>query len=766
MALHEATKAELIAENKALRRQLDQLARTGVENLEAVIRDSADGILVVDSEGMVLFANPAAEQILEREKASLVGSRLGVPVSEGERVEMNLLTPSGETVPVELWSTTTVWAGQPAIRVSLRNLTEIRLAESALRESEAKFRVLAETVPDCIWMMNPELVITYVNPALERILGYSPGEFIGTTLSRHMDPGPLSDVMVFVRRLQSEKGRGPRVVTLETSMIHKEGHQIPVEVSTSLRVDEEGRPIMFQGVSRDITERKKAFQQAQRLAAIVESTRDAIVSKTLDGTITTWNGGAERMFGFSAREAIGRNISFLIAPDRPNELTEALRKISKGEIVEPYETVRYTKEGNFVQILLAISPIRNETGRVVGASSIARDVTELERARKERLAMEEQFHQAQKLESVGRLAGGVAHDFNNMLNVILGYGDLILGKLHETDPLRDFANEIVEAGNRSAALTRQLLAFSRKQTLRPQVVNLNDTIKNLEKMLRRLIGEDIELYSNLTEDLAPVEVDPGQIEQAIMNVAVNARDAMPKGGTLTLDTKNTALGDDCTEESVKMAPGEYVLLSMTDTGFGMCEETRSQLFEPFFTTKEQGKGTGLGLSMVYGIVKQSGGYIWVDSEPGQGSTFRVYLPATKTRETAKETVDEAKQRQGSGECILVVEDERSLRKLCRAVLKKAGYDVMTAANGGEALLLIEEENARPDLIITDVVMPGMSGKVLVDRLKRTLPDTKILFMSGYTDDRIVQHGVLDADFPFIEKPFSTKAFIKKVSEIL
>ncbi|MBN1866780.1 response regulator [Candidatus Sumerlaeota bacterium] len=353
-----------------------------------------------------------------------------------------------------------------------------------------------------------------------------------------------------------------------------------------------------------------------------------------------------------------------------------------------------------------------------------------------------------------------------MLSVILGYGQYLVDELHAGDPLRECALEIVSAGNRSAALTRQLLAFSRRQTLQLEVLDVNDVLKNLEKMLRRLIGEDIEFVTRLAEDLRPAEVDPGQIEQVIMNLAVNARDAMPQGGTLTIETANADLDEYYAQDHPGIAPGEFVMLSITDTGCGMDEETMRRVFEPFFTTKQTGKGTGLGLSTVYGIVKQMGGSIWVYSEPGSGATFKVYLPRAHAEPLSKHVQTKKEGISGRGENILVVEDDPSLRKLCGRIMASLKYNATVVANGGEALLLVEEQGMRPDLLLTDVVMPGIGGRVLVDRLRRTLPNLKVLYMSGYTDDSIAQHGVLDPGTPFIHKPFTSRDLSIKISSLL
>ncbi|MEJ5349416.1 MAG: ATP-binding protein [Desulfosoma sp.] len=415
---------------------------------------------------------------------------------------------------------------------------------------------------------------------------------------------------------------------------------------------------------------------------------------------------------------------------------------------------------------VTVDPILSEDHRLLGAVHVMQDITERKSAEDERVELQEQLQQAQRLESVGRLAGGVAHDFNNLLIIILGYGEMVLNKLYPEDPLRSYVKEILNAANRAAGLTRQLLAFSRKQTLQPVILNLNDVLRDLEKMLRRLIGEDVSLEMALAEDLAPVLVDPGQIEQVIMNLAVNARDAMPQGGTLLMETNNVVLDEAYASTHSGVSPGAYVRLAVTDTGCGMTKEILDRIFEPFFTTKERGRGTGLGLSTVYGIVKQSGGHIRVYSEPQRGTTFKIYLPASEAKVQAKVERHMVMHPAGRGQHILVVEDDETLRKMIGSLLYELGYKVTLAANAGEALLLVEESGLKPDLILTDVVMPKMSGKQLIDRLMRTIPDLKVLYMSGYTDNAIVSYGVLDPRTPFIQKPFTRDAIALKIREIL
>ncbi len=535
MSDEQESKADLIEEFITLRRQGKTSEVNGTESLGTIIRDSIDGILVVDPEGVVLFANPAAELILRRPSAEILGTDLGVPTLDGGSTEMDVLLPGGDTVSVEVRSNKTLWEGQAAIYVALRDLTERRNAEAALRESEAKYRALFETMAQGMVYFNAQGKFASANPTAQRMLGLPAGQFIGT------DAGDLgwrlvqedgSDFPVenLPSRIAFGTGRKVSNVVIGFQNAHDDTRRwIRVNATPQFKPGEE-RPFQVYATFEDISEGKKAFDQSQRLAAIVQTTGNAIISKTLDGTITTWNPAAERMYGYGAEEAIEKNITMLVPDEAKADLERTLESIRSGNRVTNYETIRRRKDGTLIDVSLTVSPIQDESGHVVGSSAIAQDISRLKRAVAEHQVMEEQFHQSQKLESIGRLAGGVAHDFNNMLNVILGYGELMLTRLQEPDPLLEYVKEVVEAGKRAAALTRQLLAFSRKQTLQPRVLNLNDIISNLKKMLGRLIGEDIQLITALAEDLWRVEVDPGQIEQVIMNIAVNARDAMPQGG--------------------------------------------------------------------------------------------------------------------------------------------------------------------------------------------------------------------------------------------
>jgi signal transduction histidine kinase len=398
--------------------------------------------------------------------------------------------------------------------------------------------------------------------------------------------------------------------------------------------------------------------------------------------------------------------------------------------------------------------------------SARRELAQREKAEAALRKTEEQLRQAQKMEAVGRLAGGVSHDFNNVLSVILSYADLILAGLGDDDALRPDLEEIRKAGERAADLTRQLLAFSRQQALLPKILDLNQVIAGMEKMLGRLLGADVEVTLLPSARAGKVRADPGQIEQVIMNLVVNARDAMPRGGKITIQTNNAELDEHYASEHLGVTTGPYVMVAVTDTGIGMDKETQAQVFEPFFTTKERGKGTGLGLSIVFGIVKQSGGHIWVYSEPGKGSTFKVYLPRTNATADTTPSQPPPSEAGGGFETILLVEDDDQVRVVAKGILRRSGYTVLEAPGPGEALLVVEQYGARINLLITDVVLPRMNGPQLVERIRTSRPDIKVLFMSGYTDEAIIQHGILDSGVTFLQKPITPTSLARKVREAL
>jgi PAS domain S-box-containing protein len=495
------------------------------------------------------------------------------------------------------------------------------------------------------------------------------------------------------------------------------------------------------------------------LQSITENSPDAIITTDDRGRLTYFSRGAEAMFGYRAEEMIGTAVAD-IYPGGLEEARAVKRRLAQEGQLRNYEAGLLTKDGRRAEVSASISLLRDTTGHVVGTLGVLKDIGE-------RRHLEEQLRQSQKMEAVGRLAGGIAHDFNNLLTVIAGRAQLILARLRPEEPIHRDATLVRTTADRAAALTQQLLAFSRKQVLQPQVLNLNGVVTAMEPMLGRLIGEDIDLAVIPAEGLGRVKADPGQIEQVIVNLVVNSRDAMPQGGRLTIETANVELDAAYASRHVSVPPGPYIMLAVSDTGDGMDEQTRSRVFEPFFTTKGPGKGTGLGLATVYGIVTQSGGDIQLYSEPGRGTTFKIYLP--RVAEVAAEADDPTSPGAAvahGDETVLLVEDEPEVRDLAREILEGGGYTVLQACDPLEAVLMAEQHPGAIHLLLTDVIMPRQSGRALVERLGPLRPEMQVLYMSGYTNEAIVRHGVLDPDTLFIQKPFTPAALANKVRAAL
>ena len=513
---------------------------------------------------------------------------------------------------------------------------------------------------------------------------------------------------------------------------------------------------------RALKESEKKFQQFYDEAPVGYHELDT------KGRITRVNRKELQMLGYSAGEMLGKPVwNFFEEEDTTRKVI--LAKLS-GDVSfhNTFERTYRRKDGSTLPVLVEDRVMRDPDNQIVAIRSTVEDITERRRTEEALRKSEEQLRQWQRVEAIGRLAGGVAHDFNNLLMTIKGCSELLLGAFDRRDPRREEVDEILKAADRATSLTRQLLAFGRRQVLQPQVLDLNAVVMNMDKMLRRLIGEDVQLMTSLDSDLWSVKVDPGMIEQVVMNLAVNSRDAMPNGGKLTIETTNVTHDEEYASHHVSVKPGYYVMLAISDTGCGMDKETKSHLFEPFFTTKETGKGTGLGLSTVYGIIKQSGGNIWTYSEPGLGTTFKIYLP--RVEKAAKVYKPRLKPKEtgapGGTETILLVEDEEPVRSMVSKVLQNKGYTVLEARHGNEAIEVSERYEGSINLMVTDVIMPQMSGRELAERLTLMRPEMHVLYMSGYPDNAIVQHGVLEPGTSFLQKPFTINALELKVREIL
>jgi PAS domain S-box-containing protein len=498
----------------------------------------------------------------------------------------------------------------------------------------------------------------------------------------------------------------------------------------------------------------------QRFRLLVQAVTDyAIFMLDPDGRVVCWNTGAEQVFGYQEAEVVGRHYRRFFTPEdiAADEPDRELRTALAAGRFEG-EAVRVRKGGDRFLANVLIAAIRQDgTGTFLGYSQITRDITDQKR-------IEEQLRHVQKIEAVGTLAAGVAHDFNNLLTIINGYGQLLSASLHEHDAARESVEEIVKAGGRAAALTRQLMAFGRKQVLEPQIVDLNTLLFGIETMVRKLVGEHVAVEFVKPAGLRRIEADPGQVEQVVVNLAANARDAMPRGGRLAIATSNVVLSGE--RISVGVKPGPYVSLAVRDEGEGMDAATRDRIFEPFFTTKEQGKGTGLGLSSVYGIVSQSGGHIEVQSELGRGSTFTIYLPAVDGHVRAERGLPFAPDAGGGTETLLLVEDELGIRGLGRYLLEKGGYTVLVAAEGAEAVEIADNYAGAIHLLVTDVMMPGISGFQVATRLSAVRPDMKVLYVSGHSEEAVARQGAFGPGTPFLQKPFAPAALAAKVREVL
>ncbi|GAB4442301.1 MAG: hypothetical protein Fur0044_38720 [Anaerolineae bacterium] len=513
-------------------------------------------------------------------------------------------------------------------------------------------------------------------------------------------------------------------------------------------------------------ERQRAEEELRKLSKAVAQSANMIVITDIQGRIEYANPRFTETTGYTLDEAMGQTTQILKSGHPPPEVYQQLWKTITAGKEWRGEFYNKKKNGELYWESASISPIKNADGVITHFLAVKEDITERKRAEETRAKLEDQLRHAQKMESIGRLAGGVAHDFNNMLTVIQGYCALMQDQIPAGDPLLADLNQIRRASERASTLTRQLLAFSRQQVLAPTVLDLNELVANLQKMLGRLIGEDITLSTVLQPGLWSIIADPGQMEQVIMNLVVNARDAMPTGGQIILETDNVYVDASYAQTHLEVPIGPCVLLVITDTGHGMDKPTLARIFEPFFTTKEQGKGTGLGLATVYGIVKQSGGHITVYSEPGQGTTFKIYLPATESPATPLTPPPTQPSTRTGTETILLVEDDEMVRHLVQRELQAEGYTVIEANAGDKALALVKQHEGEIDLLLTDVVMPQMSGRELAQQLKEFYPQLKVLFISGYTSDSVVRRGLLTAEIEFLPKPFSLGKLASKIREVL
>lgn len=742
---------------------------------------AANGIVITDTNGTILWVNPAFTAMTGYGPQEVLGQNPRILRSGNH----------GSSFYRDLWNTIRegrVWSGEMVNRhkdghlyfeqmtiapvrsrdetithfVAIKqDVTARKQAEEALRSNEERFRHLVENISDGILAVDAEGTILFASESACNVSGYSRPQIVGKSLFQFADVADQADMRTQFERVLSVAGS-----TLQwgARVRHGDGSWRYFEGSTANRFNIPGVNALIINF-RDNTvgkQMKEALVEAEaKYRAIYENAIVGIYLSSPEGRYLSMNQTLASVYGFSSPEDVIQhcaNIKALyVDGDRWEQLRRAL--MSDG-VVQDFEYEVQRSDGTRRSLIESARAVYGGGGRLLYYEGVVRDITD-------RKTLEVQLRQAQKLEAVGRLAGGVAHDFNNMLGVILGYGDILQSQLPIDHPGLNSAAEIQKAARKAADLTRQLLAFSRKQILQPQVVNLNSLIDELNKMLRRLIGDDIELVFRPGTSLADVKADPGQLEQVLMNLAVNSKDAMPGGGRLLVETSNTVVDHAFAAQHAPMRPGNYVVLSITDNGLGMNADTLSHIFEPFFTTKEQGKGTGLGLSIVYGIVKQSGGYIWVDSHVNQGTTFRIYLPPTQDSEIVRRTLQTRAAAAGGSETILVVEDDEVLRGMMRIVLTRAGYRILDVQNGREALSLLAGSREPIHLAMTDIIMPGgVSGWQLAQWIDTERPTIRTVFMTGFGLETEAFGMELPTDVMLLMKPFGADELLRQVRKAL
>lgn len=634
----------------------------------------------------------------------------------------------------------------------LQNITDRKKTENDLKDSEARYRTLFQSANDAIFLMEGDKFI-HCNDKTVEMFGFGYQEIINKApydFSPHHQPDGRNSRTKAREKIRAALSGIPQFFEWRHCRLDKS--YFDVEVSLNKVIISE-KPYLI-AIVRDITQRKEAEKVLRasetRYRTLFEQAGNAIFLENADHLIMDANRAATDLFGYTHAELLGMRTIQLYKKFNIDE-------IANKPFKTPLEITALHKSGKELSIDLTIAPLTTDNSKFF--LSIVRDISE-------KKLLERQLYQSQKMEAIGRLAGGVAHDFNNLLTVIRGYSELIQLQVENQDPTYNRIRQIDQACERAESLTRQLLAFSRRQILQPKVINLNDLIHDMEKMFNRIIGEDILLKTHLNRDLGHIEADPSQIEQVILNLVVNARDAMPNGGTILIETDNAVLDRSIRHKHPEVKVGNYIRLSISDNGTGIDKDTQAHIFEPFFTTKKEGEGTGLGLATVYGIIKQSNGFIWVYSEPGEGTTFKIYLPLSVSTLVSEMKLAAVQPGMIGSETILVVEDEHDVRQLVCETLEIMNYKVIEASNGIEALKIIEHDHKQIDLVLTDVVMPEMSGKELIDKIAKLHRNIKVLFMSGYTENTIVHKGVLETGTNFIQKPFTPAALIQKVRQVL
>jgi len=698
------------------------------------------------------------ESLVHPEDVSIPFKQLGVLLSgKSSVVEYRIISKQGQIRWVRDYGKPVFDEEEQRVTMiygAIQDISGQKKIEEELKESEQSYRELFDNATDAIYIQNREGKFLAVNKGAEKMYGYPKEFFIGKTPEFLSAPGK-NDFQAVGQLVGKAFNGEPQ--SFEFWGLRKNGEIFPKDVHLH-QGSYFGQRVVI-AMARDISARKQTEEQLRKLSQALEQSPISIVITDTKRKIEYVNEGFCRTTGFSPADVLGKETRFLRALDMKENTDQPMWDAIEQGNVWYGELQSRKKDGQIFWEDVTAAPLFNEQGAITHYIGFKIDITDKKH-------LEEQFRQAMKMEAVGRLAGGIAHDFNNLLTVILGYSELLLNKIDHESSYYKKIKQIDKAGRRAESLTSQLLAFSRKQILQPKIIQVNHLISETEKMLRRLIGEHIELLTVLDGKLGKVKADPGQVEQVIMNLAINARDAMSKGGRLVIETSNVFIDDSYARQVGNLTAGAYVRITMSDTGEGMDAETLNRIFEPFFTTKEKGRGTGLGLSTVYGIIKQSKGHISVYSEEGKGTTFKIYLPQISEQEEAEEEKQQDIVDFSGDEFVLIVEDETALRNLIAETLEDHGYRVSRAANGREALQLCRDLGMPPILLLSDLVMPGMGGRQLYDQLHLLFPDMKVIYMSGYTDDLTLKRDILNSETQFIQKPFNLLELLKTIRRTL
>jgi PAS domain S-box-containing protein len=767
--------AVVVLRDVTMRKQSEELLKKERETFYSILQKAPYGVILFERSGRYLYINPEFTRITGYTLQDIPNGRewfrkafpdksdrgrvIRVWLEDARRNDVDRVfrvrIKNGEPRELEFRSTV---LDDVRLIVTATDVTERRHAEEALRASEEKYRELVQNANSIILRRDSAGTITFFNEFAQKFFGYTEGEILGKNIvgsivpDRDLSGRSMADLV-------KDMGVHPdRHATSEIENMRRNGERAWVSWTNKPVFSPDGTLREILCVGTDVTERRRHEDALRLQAQIIDQIHDSVISTDLAGLVTIWNKGAERLYGYKAEEVIGRHLSLVYPEDQwemiQREVLASLRKKGNYEI----EARNVKKSGELFWVHLSLSLLRDSKGTVTGFIGYHIDITDHKR-------LEEQLRHSQKMEAIGQLAGGIAHDFNNILTAIIGYGNLLQMRLSENDQMRSYVDQILASAERAASLTQSLLAFGRKQIIDPKPVNVNEIIRGVEKLLSRLIREDIELRIEFTDKDLTVMADSAQMGQVLMNLATNARDAVPDEGSLTIQTGLIELDNTWVKTHGYGKPGMYALIAVTDTGGGMTEKTRQRVFEPFFTTKEIGKGTGLGLSIVYGIVKQHNGFITVYSEVGRGTIFKIYLPVITPPE-AETGVAELAPFVGGTETILVAEDDAEVRKLTKNLLEEFGYSVIEAEDGEDAVVKFLKHKKHIELVILDVVMPRKNGKEVYESIRRMKPDMKALFTSGYTADVIHKKGVLDEELDFISKPVSPKQLLSKIRELL